>query len=276
MDPVSRALWSIESRLSSEISLDEIAAASGVSRYHLCRAFGAATGQSVMRYVRGRRLTEAARKLAAGAPDILSLALDWGYGSHEAFTRAFRDHFGLTPEEIRARRDLTRLPLQEPIRMSTTRSTPLEEPRIERGRSILVAGLSGRYTFETASAIPALWQRFDPYFGNVPGEVGGACYGISYNADDSGFDYMAGVEVKAFEGLPAELARLRIPEQRYAVFAHRDHVSALPATFRAIWNDWLPRSGRKVSDGPAYELYDERFHPETGTGIIEVWVPLKD
>jgi transcriptional regulator GlxA family with amidase domain len=38
-------------------------------------AFGAATGRSIMRYVRGRRLTEAARSLADGAPDILAVAL---------------------------------------------------------------------------------------------------------------------------------------------------------------------------------------------------------
>lgn len=72
MDPVAKAVWCVESRFASGISLDEIAEVGGVSRFHLCRAFGVATGRSVMRYVRERRLTEAARKLADGAPDILS------------------------------------------------------------------------------------------------------------------------------------------------------------------------------------------------------------
>ena len=49
-----------------------------------------------------RRLSEAARVLANGSPDILTVALDFGYGSHEAFTRAFRDQFGMTPESVRA------------------------------------------------------------------------------------------------------------------------------------------------------------------------------
>ncbi|MGE5157753.1 MAG: helix-turn-helix domain-containing protein [Gemmatimonas sp.] len=70
----------------------------------MVRAFAAATGFSVMRYVRARRLSEAARALARGAPDILSLALEADYGSHEAFTRAFRDHFGMTPEAVPPRR----------------------------------------------------------------------------------------------------------------------------------------------------------------------------
>src|SRR3954470_12793987 len=95
MNPVGKALWFIETHFAGELSLAAIAAAAGVSRYHLSRAFDAATGSSAMAYVRGRRLTLAAQALAKGAPDILSVALAAGYGSHEAFTRAFRDQFGL-------------------------------------------------------------------------------------------------------------------------------------------------------------------------------------
>src|SRR5713226_3684691 len=120
MNPAQKALWFIESHLARELSLDEIAGIAGVSRFHLVRAFGAATGFSVMRYVRARRLTEAARALARGAPDILTLALDADYGSHEALTRAFRDHFGVTPEMVRAATSLTKLRLQEPIMMDST------------------------------------------------------------------------------------------------------------------------------------------------------------
>src|SRR4051794_40645001 len=102
MNPARKALWFIESHLGDELSLDEIAAVAGISRFHMVRAFAAATGLSVMRYVRARRLSEAARALAQGAPDILRLALDADYGSHEAFTRAFRDYFGITPEMVRS------------------------------------------------------------------------------------------------------------------------------------------------------------------------------
>jgi AraC-like DNA-binding protein len=102
MNPAQKALWFIESHLANALTLDEIAGVAGISRFHLVRAFAVATGFSVMRYVRARRLSEAARALAGGAPDILNLALDADYGSHEAFTRAFRDHFGVTPEAVRS------------------------------------------------------------------------------------------------------------------------------------------------------------------------------
>src|SRR5579862_6034187 len=120
MNPAQKALWYIESHLAGPMTLDDISDVAGISRFHMVRAFAAATGFSVMRYVRARRLSEAARALAAGAPDILHVALDADYGSHEAFTRAFRDHFGITPETVRATTCLDKLKLQEPITMIST------------------------------------------------------------------------------------------------------------------------------------------------------------
>lgn len=92
MNPIEKTLWFIESRLAGDISLEAIARSVGVSSHHLARAFGAATGQSLMRYARGRRLSEAAKSLVTGAPDSLLVALGAGYGSHEAFTRAFANN----------------------------------------------------------------------------------------------------------------------------------------------------------------------------------------
>src|SRR5688572_33352286 len=114
---VEKALWFIEHRYGHDISLDDVAEHVGASRSHVSRSFPAATGLSLSSYLRGRRLTEAAKTLAAGAPDILAVALDAQYGSHEAFTRAFRDQFGLTPEQVRANGSVEGLRVIEPIRM---------------------------------------------------------------------------------------------------------------------------------------------------------------
>src|SRR5712672_4503352 len=152
MNPAQKALWYIESHLAGELTLDEIAAIGGISRFHMVRAFAAATGLSVMRYVRARRLSEAARALAGGAPDILTLALDADYGSHEAFTRAFRDHFGVTPEAVRSSTCLDNLRLQEAIVMDSTIIDNLQAPRFETGKAILVAGIGERCTYENRGA----------------------------------------------------------------------------------------------------------------------------
>jgi AraC family transcriptional regulator len=276
MSPAQKALWFIESHLARPITLDEISAVAEVSRFHLVRAFGEATGLSVMRYVRARRLSQAARALAAGAPDILSLALDADYGSHEAFTRAFRDHFGITPEMVRATTCLSRLKLQEPIMLDSTALDNLPPPRFEIGKPLLVAGLGERYTWESGAAIPGQWHRFQQSVHDVPRRIGNVTYGVCCNGDDAGnFDYICGVEVADFSDLPREFSRVRIPEQRYAVFTHRDHVSTIRRTISTIWNQWLPSSGLKAADAPNFERY-ENFDPVTGNGGIEIWVPIKE
>ncbi|MBI1187389.1 MAG: helix-turn-helix domain-containing protein [Alphaproteobacteria bacterium] len=274
-DPIRTALWHIDARLGAPLTLDGIAEAAGVSRFHLARAFPALIGRSVMGYVRARRLSEAAKALAGGAPDILTVALDWGYGSHEAFTRAFRDHFAATPEQVRAARDCSRLDLVEPITMTDAPAATLSPPRIEEGRALLLAGLSGRYDHETRVHIPALWRRFIPYLGAIPRQVGDVTYGACSNADDSGaIDYLAGVEVSAFDDLPAAFSRLRVPAHRYAVFTHRGHISGIRGTWSAIMQ-WLPASGHVVDDAPDYERYGADFDPMSETGAVEIWIPIK-
>src|SRR5579862_3546761 len=91
-------------------------------------------------------------------------------------------------------------------------------PRFENGRAMLIAGLSGRFGNENRSEIPALWMRFGPqYFGRVPGQVDKKSYGVCSNMDGRGnLDYLAGVEVRSFDGLPAELTRLSLAPHRYA------------------------------------------------------------
>jgi len=275
VNPAQKALWYIESHLGNELSLEEISSVAGVSRFHMVRAFAAATGFSVMRYVRARRLSEAARELARGAPDILSLALDADYASHEAFTRAFREYFGVTPEAVRAATSLDHLKLQEPILMQSSALDNLAPPRFEDSRAFLVGGIIGRFSHDNNAGIPLLWSRFHQESGSIPNRVGNVAYGVCCNGDDAGnFDYIAGLEVADFSDLPREFGRVRIPAQRYAVFTHADHISAIRRTVNTIWNHWLPNSGFRMADAPTFERYDERFDPKTGDGGLEIWVPL--
>ena len=277
MNPAQKALWYIESHLLSELTLDEISGVAGVSRFHMVRAFAAATGFSVMRYVRARRLSEAARALAAGAPDILTLALDADYGSHEAFTRAFRDHFGLTPESVRSFACIDDLKLQEPIQMNSSVIENLDPPRFETSRPLLVAGVGDRYNHENGAGIPSQWQRFHQVIEDIPHRLGKVAYGVCCNGDDAGnFDYIAGVEGADFDDLPREFSRVRIPAQRYAVFTHTEHISTIRRTVNTIWNHWLPTSGFKAADAPNFERYDERFDPMTGNGGLEIWIPVRE
>ena len=151
----------------------------------------------------------------------------------------------------------------------------LDEPRFEQVTELLIAGLGARYRFETNEGIPAQWQRFAPHIGNISGQVGPETYGVACNFDNAGsFEYIAGVRVADFGALPEGFAAVRISPRRYAVFRHPAHVSMLRRTHYTIWNRWLPASGLSMADAPNFERYGEAFDAMTGSGPIEVWMPV--
>ncbi len=276
MSPANKALWYVESHLGGALSLDEVATHSGVSRFHLSHAFATRSGRPLMSYVRGRRLTEAARALARGAPDILAVALDAGYNSHEAFTRAFRDQFGLTPEAVRAQGHVEQPCTRRGHHHGPIPQENLSPPRFVDGKPLLLVGMSEHYTCESSAGVPAQWQKFLPHFPNVPGQLNRKAYGAMYNFDDEGnFDYLCGVEVADFSRVPPGWTTLRLPAAKYVVFAHSEHISTIRRTWATIWDSWLPSSGHDVADAPHFELYDENFNSQTGMGGVEIWIPLR-
>lgn len=150
-------------------------------------------------------------------------------------------------------------------------------PRFENGGEMLIAGLSGRFGPENRDQIPALWMRWGPkYFGATPGQVDRKCYGVCWNMDDKGrLDYLVGVEVKSFDGLPPDLTQMALKPQRYAVFPHAGHISAISRTWMDIFDKRLPESGCEIAAAPSFELYDEEFDPAVGIGHVEIWIPIK-
>jgi AraC family transcriptional regulator len=176
--PVEKAIWFIESHFSRDITLDDLARVCSLSRFQMSRLFSYATGKTVTAYVRGRRLTEAARALADGAPDILVVALHAGYGSHEAFSRAFRDQFGVSPAALRARGDLAGIALVEPLREDPAIAVRLPPPRLVSLGPLLIAGIGRRFASDDLAGIPALWQELHPHLGEIPGQKGNIAYGL--------------------------------------------------------------------------------------------------
>jgi AraC family transcriptional regulator len=275
MSVPDKALWIIERNSTQPLTLDGIAAACGVSRSHLAHAFGTATGLSVMQYVRARRLTATPEALAAGAPNILSIALDAGYGSHEAFTRAFRERFQQTPESVRERRSVDGLELLGPLELRPRANLRLDPPRIVDSQAVRVVGLAERCSFDTTITIPAQWQRFMELYPTIAHKRDHIPVGVSFSADDDGqFQYMCGAEVHRFGERTRGLQHLEIPPRQYAVFEHRGHVSTIYETYRCIWDEAMPATSRSVADAPVIERHNPTFDPRTGEGGLTLWIPL--
>lgn len=147
--------------------------------------------------------------------------------------------------------------------------------RIEKHASFYVAGMSQHFLYTGASTIPLFWESFAPHIGDVPDQIRGVTYGVSFNQGRDGFDYMAAVEVRSIENVGSTFRALRIPEHRYAIFQHRGHVSGIHDTMKRILLTWFRASDYAQDETPTFERYGSEFDAATGSGLVEIFIPIR-
>ncbi len=274
MSVLEKAIWYLELNVGRPLTLTDLADRCGTSPWHLTRLFQADVGLAPMSYLRARRLTIAAEALAKGDQEILPIALDAGYGSHEAFTRAFVSCFGVLPSTVRQAGTTENLVLMEPWTMRKDLIIDIAAPEMREREAFRVMGLSTRCTFETNSVISKVWSDFDHHRDEIPAAVPGIYYGVCCDMEADGhFRYVAGLATKATH-LPDGLDAVDIPSSRYAVFKHVGHISDFNKTVYTVWNKGLPDAGLTPAKKPDFELYDDRFDARTCLGTVEIWIPV--
>lgn len=277
MKPTEQIIWLIESRLSENPSLDDIAAETGLSRFYISRLFADETGMPFAAYVRGRRLSEAAKQLLGGAPDILSVALGADYSSHEAFTRAFRDQFGISPEEMRRRGQSSPIRFVEPLRMTAAQTIALDPPAIEALPATTYVGLSRTYSHTELGGIPEQWEQFQQHLAGLDPNKIKAAFGLIRNASRNGEDVEYICSIPAGLGLEpgGDLVDMKLPAMRVAKFSHRGHIAGIKATTRAVFEEGLPKAHLKAA-GPIdmIEHYGADFDPRSGYGTVGLWISV--
>ncbi len=282
---VQSAVEFVEDHLDEDISVESVAAHVGLSAYHFHRIFAALLGESVSGYIRKRRLSEGARQLAYGDRPIMEVALSCRFDSQESFTRAFKKMFGTTPGRYRSvGKDK---PIPHKRRTSLAMITHIEtgitmEPKfVTRGEEYVI-GMGGGFPEESFHAIHALWGRFIDRRHEIrnakPGYTLGVCFSQHpdiVKQEGDAFTYIAGLPVTTLADIPAGMVGTTIPASRYAVFTHKGLLSNLPLTISYIWGTWIPKGEYKRRESPDFELYDERFDPESETGEFDIYVPIE-
>ena len=237
MNPTEKALWFIESHLAGAMSLDRYREISGVSRFHMVRAFAAATGFSVMGYM--RPAGSAKRRASWHPARPTSSASRWTPVTPRMKRSPAPSATSSAPRRnwsARAR-CLDNLDLVEPILMDRSLLDHLKPPRFETGGPAHRRPRRTLHCENAGAAIPKQWQRFHQYIGNIPGRVGKVAYGVCFNGDDAGnFDYIAGVEVTDFSDLPREFRACGCPSRntRCSPTPSTSRPSAAPSTRSGI------------------------------------------
>lgn len=285
---LEQAVIYIEAHLGDNLRVEDVAKAAGYSYYHLNRQFAAVLGESVGSYIKKRRLADAAKRLIYTHGKIIDIAMESGFESSEAFSRAFKLAYRVGPQRYRENRLDTFISGKE--RLDTglldhiARNVTVH-PQIVTLPPIKVAGLRGQTTLRD-NVLPELWKGFNAVAHTLPNQAEpargiGICEACLENTlytmnHDVLFTEVVGAQVTSFENLPPCFAAKELPGGCYAVFTHRGSLRMLTRTFEYIWGTWFMTTKEELDDREDFELYDHRFlgydHPDSE---IDLYIPVK-
>ena len=280
MERIFKSIDYIERNMFEPVDIHDIARASNYSTYHFCRIFRSLVGDSPKEYVRKRRLTIAAERLARGESSILNIALACQFESHASFTRSFKQLFKMTPEQYREKADPFRLIYKDqfsPHMLHHLQNRLDMEPEIVTRHETKVIGIARQYQEEDLN-IETLWSAFRPDVFQITNRVGDDAFGIYeeyHECENSvGFSYICSVEVADFDHVPKGMITKTLPEHLYAVFRHQGPVSYLPETLKYIWGSWLPKSDYEYLETPDFELYSPGTRPDDPDKVLFLYIPV--
>lgn len=276
LESIQRVITHVTTHLDDALDLEMLAADACLSPYHFHRVFRGMVGETPMEFVRRLRLERAAWRLATTTVPVTTVAFDAGYEAHEAFTRAFRQHFGASPSEFRATpRAHHHLAASCGVHFDPRGHVPRFVPRSTGGsamhvdiethpaRRLATVRHLGPYN-QIGRAFGELGQRLGPAMGALA--MHGAAMIALYHDDP---DSVAPADLRAdaamvvpdeFE-LPLGVTEQRLPAGRYASTLHVGPYEQLGDVWQRFMGEWLPASGERVASSPAVETYLN--NPET-------------
>lgn len=303
-----RVLAHIDARLSEPLSLPDLAAVAHFSPYHFHRLFVAWTGQTLGDYMRRRRLERAATRLMSQPrASVLDVAIGVGFGSGEAFARAFRQQFGCSPSGWRTQSraaaagaaghatppgpnsNLDQVPraaapqdaapcLPSPNEPSPAglRVSPIELPPVP----VAYLRRHGSYGPETTH----FWVATVSPWLAANGLKGRSLYGISHDDPDvvpaERCRYDACVRIEpgraVIDAADRRAFTTLLAGGRYAVASLRGDNAAINQAWRWLLRQWLPDSGLQLDDRPTFEHYppSSLYDPATGRIECELFLPV--
>ncbi|MFC7240919.1 helix-turn-helix domain-containing protein [Catellatospora aurea] len=283
LEQLNQALEHVERHLDREIEIAELARIAMTSEYHFRRMFSALAGVPLSEYVRRRRMTVAGAEVLAGERTLLDIAVRYGYGSGEAFARAFKAVHGVGPGEARRGGATLRAYPRMSFRLIVEGSSTMRYRVVEKEKFQLV-GLKARVPLVHEGMNPAIVAflkgipketvaRIEALSDQEPGGIVNVSAGL-------GEDRSSGVELDYWHGVvtgadaPADLEALPVAAGTWAVF---EASGAFPEAVQFLWRDvytqWFPSNPYRSRPGP--ELSQNRISAD-GTHVdAQLWIPVE-
>lgn len=286
IDVLNRLVDLVEERLTDEIDVGGLATSLGTTEYHVRRMFSSLAGMPVSEYVRRRRMTVAAAEVITGEDDLLDIAVRYGYGSTEAFGRAFRAVHGAGAGDVRRDGGPLRTQPQLRFRLTVEGSTTMDTRIVERPAFRLV-GHAARVPLihegvnphiqEHVSSIPEEEHLRLKQLGDTePAGLLQVSDGVDPDAvEGSELTYLHGVAVSSDTPVPDGLDAIEVPAGTWAAFrTSGSYPAALQEAWAATATEWFPSNPWRLRPGPSIVAVLERAD-DFSTATCELWLPVE-
>lgn len=276
---------SVEEHFSDDLDVAGLARGLGTTEYHLRRMFSSLTGMPLSEYLRRRRMTVAAAEVVAGAP-LLDIAVRFGYGSSEAFGRAFRAVHGASPGDVRRNggplRSQPKLRLRLTVEGNTSMDTRITDrpafrlvghvarvPLIHRGPNPHIQAHIAALPAEEHARLKALGDTEPAGLLQVSADVD-----PDYT-EGSPLAYLHGVALDAMTAVPDDLDVIEVPAGTWAVFrTSGPYPAALQDTYAASASEWFPSNPWRLRAGPSIVAVLDRAD-DGSTATTALWMPIE-
>ena len=259
---IVRALVYIQEHMDEDLDLERLASVAAFSRFHFHRIFRGLTGETVKEHVRRLRLERAARNLKRLDEPITEIAFGAGFETHESFTRAFGEMFGIPPSAYRAAHKPapdsasgTHLDDVSGYHSPDYPDVPPIEVKEFPPMPVVFLRHVGPY-----HEVGATWGRLMMWAG-MRGLLGPGMKLIGIVHDDpdvtpaDNIRYDAAVTVSRPVQPEGDFGVMEIAAGRYAVATHKGPYEELGKAYQQIFGGWLPKSGYVLREVPAFEQY---------------------
>ncbi|CEK11886.1 AraC family transcriptional regulator [Legionella hackeliae] len=276
---IMKVIEFIGKHLDDKLTLSQLSDIACFSKYHFHRLFTAYTGLSLQQYIRWLRLKRAAHQLIVEKnKPILEIAINAGFESHEAFTRAFKQSCGLNPNGFRAQLSWAAwetppycLPQQSELTMNVVIKT-MKERRL----AVLEHRGDPQKVGDSVNRLISWAKAQSMHLKPKAGEAFGLGYDDPKTTSPAEFRFDLGITVPENLKLEGEIIEKRLPEGRYAVAVHKGARDNLGDTVYGLYRDWLPNSSEELGDLPCVFCYYNFDHEVAETELItECWLFLK-
>ncbi len=270
-----RALDYIDRNITRDICLFDLSREAGFSVPHFYRLFKRLTGDTVGEYILRRKVVMSADDLAAGNKSVCSIAMEYGFESHDVFTRAFKRVYGVTPSKYRFSKPppLKRLSL---IESTTATNEQQMSYSVLHGRSFHVVGMECIATkWDSDGAIGRLWSDFLSRLDEINSL---SCpiimYGICEHetCDNKNFKYMAAIGVNSTDKVPQGMSIRRIRSQTF-LQAWVPGAVSIPDAYTGTVG-YAKSLGYEVEDYDNIEMYDQNFQ-DPDYNSFKLLIPIK-